>query len=101
MRDRSRDRNPQRGRIRPRRHERRWTPVYKPAEVPDIASNEPAQHRLGGLIEHPMKHTPTAVVFDVGNVLLRWDPRNLYRKVFEDEERMEWFLATFVRASGT
>jgi 2-haloacid dehalogenase len=40
-----------------------------------------------------MKHTPTAVVFDVGNVLLRWDPRNLYRKVFEDERRMEWFLA--------
>jgi 2-haloacid dehalogenase len=36
---------------------------------------------------------PTTVVFDVGNVLLRWDPRNLYRKLFEDEERMEWFLA--------
>jgi 2-haloacid dehalogenase len=36
---------------------------------------------------------PSTVVFDVGNVLLRWDPRNLYRKVFDDEERMEWFLA--------
>ena len=23
---------------------------------------------------------PTTVVFDIGNVLLRWDPRNLYRK---------------------
>lgn len=34
------------------------------------------------------------VVFDIGNVLLRWDPRNLYRKVFDDEERMERFLAT-------
>lgn len=34
------------------------------------------------------------VVFDLGNVLLRWDPRFLYRKIFAgDEERMEWFLA--------
>jgi 2-haloacid dehalogenase len=32
------------------------------------------------------------VVFDIGNVLLRWDPRFLYRKIFADEERMEWFL---------
>jgi 2-haloacid dehalogenase len=37
---------------------------------------------------------PTTVVFDVGNVLLRWDPRNLYRKIFDDEARMEWFLST-------
>jgi 2-haloacid dehalogenase len=37
---------------------------------------------------------PTTVVFDVGNVLLRWDPRNLYRKVFTDETQMEWFLST-------
>lgn len=33
------------------------------------------------------------VVFDLGNVLLRWDPRLLFRKVFASEERMEWFLA--------
>ena len=37
--------------------------------------------------------SPTKVVFDVGNVLLRWDPRHLYRKLFDDEARMEWFLA--------
>jgi len=36
---------------------------------------------------------PSIVVFDIGNVLVRWDPRNLYRKMFDDEERMEWFLA--------
>ncbi|WP_438268224.1 HAD family hydrolase [Microvirga flocculans] len=36
---------------------------------------------------------PTTVVFDVGNVLLRWDPRNLYRHIFDDEAQMEWFLA--------
>ena len=40
-----------------------------------------------------MHPTPTTVVFDVGNVLLRWDPRFLYRRIFDDEERMEWFLA--------
>ncbi len=34
------------------------------------------------------------VVFDIGNVLLRWNLRNLYRKRFEDEARMERFLAT-------
>lgn len=33
------------------------------------------------------------VVFDLGNVLLRWNPRNLYRKVFSDAARMEEFLA--------
>lgn len=36
---------------------------------------------------------PTTVVFDVGNVLLRWDPRNLYRRIFHDEAEMEWFLS--------
>ena len=34
------------------------------------------------------------IVFDLGNVLLRWDPRFLYSKIFADEARMEWFLAT-------
>lgn len=33
------------------------------------------------------------VVFDVGNVLVGWDPRHLYRKVFADEAEMERFLA--------
>jgi 2-haloacid dehalogenase len=33
------------------------------------------------------------VVFDLGNVLLRWDPRFLFRKIFADEAEMEWFLA--------
>lgn len=34
-----------------------------------------------------------AVVFDVGGVLLDWNPRHLYRKVFDDTEAMESFLA--------
>ena len=34
------------------------------------------------------------VVFDLGMVLIEWDPRHLYRKVFDDADTMEWFLAT-------
>ena len=36
---------------------------------------------------------PRAVVFDLGGVLLDWDPRYLYRKLFDDEAEMEWFLS--------
>jgi 2-haloacid dehalogenase len=34
-----------------------------------------------------------AVVFDIGGVLLDWNPRHLYRKLFADEATMERFLA--------
>ena len=34
------------------------------------------------------------VIFDLGGVLIDWDPRYLYRKLFEDEAAMEHFLAT-------
>jgi HAD superfamily hydrolase (TIGR01509 family) len=33
------------------------------------------------------------IVFDIGNVLLHWDPRHLYRRIFADPAEMEWFLA--------
>ena len=33
-----------------------------------------------------------AVVFDLGNVLIDWNPRYLYRKVFSTESEVEWFL---------
>ena len=36
---------------------------------------------------------PRVVVYDVGGVLLDWDPRHLYSKIFDDPARMEWFLA--------
>jgi 2-haloacid dehalogenase len=39
---------------------------------------------------------PTAVVFDLGGVLIDWDPRYLYRKLFDDEAAMEKFLADVV-----
>jgi len=39
----------------------------------------------------------TAVVFDLGGVLLDWNPRHLYRRLFgEDVEGMERFLAEVV-----
>jgi 2-haloacid dehalogenase len=34
----------------------------------------------------------SAVVFDIGGVLLEWDPRHVYRDVFDDEAEMERFL---------
>lgn len=34
-----------------------------------------------------------AAVFDIGGVLLDWDPRHLYRKLFGDPEEMERFLS--------
>ena len=33
------------------------------------------------------------VVFDLGGVLIDWNPRHLYRTLFDDEARMERFLA--------
>ena len=32
-------------------------------------------------------------VFDIGNVLVRWDPRHLYRKLIAEEVAREDFLA--------
>ena len=37
--------------------------------------------------------TPRIVVFDIGNVLVRWDMRNLFAKVIDDADRLDWFLA--------
>lgn len=34
-----------------------------------------------------------AVVFDIGGVLLDWDPRHLYRQLFDDPDKMADFLA--------
>jgi 2-haloacid dehalogenase len=33
------------------------------------------------------------ILFDLGNVLIRWDPRNHYRERFDTEAEMEAFLA--------
>jgi 2-haloacid dehalogenase len=41
----------------------------------------------------PLESSIEAVVFDLGGVLLDWNPRHLYRKVFADEAVMEDFLS--------
>ncbi len=32
------------------------------------------------------------IIFDLGGVLINWDPKNLYRKIFDSEEKIDWFL---------
>lgn len=36
---------------------------------------------------------PRVLVFDIGGVLIDWDPRHLYRRLFAQEAAMEAFLA--------
>lgn len=38
-----------------------------------------------------MGHIDT-VIFDLGGVLIDWNPRYLYRKIFKTEEEITWFL---------
>lgn len=32
------------------------------------------------------------IIFDLGAVLIDWNPRHLYRKIFKTEEEIDWFL---------
>ncbi len=32
------------------------------------------------------------IIFDLGGVLVDWNPRNLYKKIFDTNEQVEWFL---------
>ena len=36
---------------------------------------------------------PAVVVFDLGGVLVDWDPRHLYRRLIPDDVALEDFLA--------
>lgn len=53
-------------------------------------------HVTNGKEDHtddaPRPARADAVVFDLGGVLIDWDPRHLYRRLFEDEVAMERFL---------
>jgi 2-haloacid dehalogenase len=40
----------------------------------------------------------STVVFDLGGVLIEWDPRHLYRQLFDDADEMESFLAEVTTA---
>ena len=37
--------------------------------------------------------TAKTLLFDLGGVLIDWNPRYVYRAHFQDDEKMEWFLA--------
>lgn len=37
-----------------------------------------------------------AVVFDVGRVIVHWDLRNLFAKLIDDREELDWFLENVV-----
>ena len=43
-----------------------------------------------------MMDAPTSVVFDLGGVLIDWDPRHVYRDLISDEAEMENFLENVV-----
>jgi len=34
----------------------------------------------------------TTVLFDLGGVLIDWNPRYVFKHYFDDVEKMEWFL---------
>lgn len=52
-----------------------------------------ANHKL---VHRHETDRPKAVVFDVGDVLYRWDPRFLYEKLIPDTQHLEWFLTHVV-----
>jgi 2-haloacid dehalogenase len=39
-----------------------------------------------------MRQQFETVIFDLGGVLIDWNPRYLYRKILKDEEQVTWFL---------
>src|ERR1700721_1146510 len=67
--------------------------VRQAMKLKDVIDSQP------GSGPRPMPDTGvSAVVFDFGGVLLGWNPRHLYRRLFgEDVEGMEGFLAEGVR----
>lgn len=43
-----------------------------------------------------MTRAVSAVVFDVGRVIVQWDLRCLFARLIDDERELEWFLANVV-----
>jgi len=39
-----------------------------------------------------MNKSIKAIIFDLGGVLIDWNPRYVYRKIFKTEDEVEWFL---------
>ena len=44
-------------------------------------------------LRRPSAATPSTVIFDIGGVLIDWDPRYLYRKLLPTDDDVERFLA--------
>jgi 2-haloacid dehalogenase len=44
------------------------------------------------------REVPSTVIFDLGGVLIDWDPRHLYRQLFSEPSEMEAFLAEVTTA---
>lgn len=40
-----------------------------------------------------MASVPHTIIFDIGNVLIGWNPRNLYNKVFATPAEADWFVS--------
>jgi 2-haloacid dehalogenase/putative hydrolase of the HAD superfamily len=36
---------------------------------------------------------PRALLWDVGNVIVRWNPRTLFAKIFKEPAELDWFLS--------
>ncbi len=43
-----------------------------------------------------VRDNPTAVVFDIGRVIIQWQLRYLFEKLIEDRAELDWFLANVV-----
>ena len=57
------------------------------------------RRRRGVRIEYVGRvNRASTVIFDLGGVLIDWDPRHLYRQLFDDPSEMERFLAEVTTA---
>jgi 2-haloacid dehalogenase len=56
--------------------------------IPRVPQNASGKASKEGL------ESPSIVIFDMGGVLIDWNPRHLYRKLIDDPGDMERFLAT-------
>lgn len=39
-----------------------------------------------------MSTTVSTIIFDLGNVLIDWNPRYVYRHIFDNDEKIDWFF---------
>jgi 2-haloacid dehalogenase len=71
--------------------------MYRPVGR-NVLSRRVSRPRYGGAqipreVTVPQRPAVDAVVFDLGGVLIDWNPRYLFRKLFPDDEEMQHFLA--------